>query len=111
MSLNRTKPVILQLDIGDKLTTISCGQIVVELIKFTAYQRLQIPYTYQWLKQVVNMKKINQVKDAKESYQSERHFRSASSALENLDFINKVSFIILTYSIVFALGTFKENIL
>ncbi|KAJ0173655.1 hypothetical protein K1T71_010804 [Dendrolimus kikuchii] len=85
----RTKAVILNLDIGDKLTAISCGHIVVELIKFIVYQRLQIPYTYQWLKQVVNKKKMCDNKDVKESFQSERHFRSASSALENLDFILK----------------------
>ncbi|XP_072929928.1 uncharacterized protein [Epargyreus clarus] len=81
------KPMTIDLNIGDQLTTISCGHIVAELIKFIAYQRLQIPYTYQWLKQVINKKKESPEK--KDSFQSERHFRVASNALENLDFILK----------------------
>lgn len=77
----------IDLNIGDQLTSISCGHIVVEIIKFLAYQRLQIPYTYQWLKQIVTKKKA--CENVKESYQSERHFRVASTALDNLDFIIK----------------------
>lgn len=87
-SCNNSKQIAVDLHIGDQLTSISCGHIVVELIKFIAYQRLQIPYTYQWLKQVINKKKESP--DKKESFQSERHFRVASTALENLDFILKV---------------------
>lgn len=85
-----TKRVAIKIDmnIGDQLTYISCGHIVVEIIKFIAYQRLQIPYTYQWLKQIVNKRKSFENK--KESYQSERHFHVASTALSNLDFIIKV---------------------
>ncbi|XP_014372038.2 uncharacterized protein LOC106721588 [Papilio machaon] len=83
----KSMPVIIKLDIGDQLTSISCGHIVVELIKFIAYQRLQIPYSYQWLKQVVNKKR--QCIEAKDTFQSEKHFHVASSALENLDFIIK----------------------
>lgn len=78
----------IDLNIGDQLTSISCGHIVVEIIKFLAYQRLQIPYTYQWLKQIVTKRKA--CENVKESYQSERHFRVASTALDNLDFIIKV---------------------
>lgn len=95
LRMNRTnKPIVVNLGIGDQLTSISCGHIVVELIKFIAYQRLQIPYTYQWLKQVVNKKKACENEDVKDSFQSERHFRAASTALENLDFILKVCFIL-----------------
>lgn len=83
------KPIILNLEIGDQLTTISCGHVLVELIKFIAYQRLQIPYSYQWLKHVVTKKKLCEDEEVKESFQSERHFRAASTALENLDFILK----------------------
>ncbi|KAJ8713988.1 hypothetical protein PYW08_007608 [Mythimna loreyi] len=86
------KPVILNLDIGDQLTTISCGHVMVELIKFIAYQKRQIPYPYQWLKQVVTKKKSCENREGehvKDSFQSERHFRVASTALENLDFILK----------------------
>ncbi|XP_041969582.1 uncharacterized protein LOC121726334 [Aricia agestis] len=78
----------VDLNIGDQLTTISCGHIVNEMIKFIAYQRLQIPYTYQWLKQLVNKRKDSDCK-IKESLQSERHFHVASTALSNLDFILK----------------------
>lgn len=87
-----SNPVILNLNIGDRLTSISCGHIVVELVKFIAYQRQQIPYAYPWLKQVVNKKKSkdDDDNDYKESFQSERHFHVASTALENLDFILKV---------------------
>ncbi|KAL4720029.1 hypothetical protein ACJJTC_009271 [Scirpophaga incertulas] len=85
----KSKPVIINLNIGDQLTTISCGHVVVELIKFLVYQRLQIPYTYQWLKQIVTKKKIQDHDERKESFQSERHFRIASAALDNLDFILK----------------------
>lgn len=87
------KPIILNLDIGDQLTTISCGHVMVELIKFIAYQRLQIPYSYQWLKHVINKKKSSEDQDVKDSFQSERHFRVASTALENLDFILKVTLV------------------
>ncbi|XP_059053432.1 uncharacterized protein LOC131847798 [Achroia grisella] len=83
------KPVIVNLNIGDQLTSISCGHIVVEIIKFLVYQRLQIPYTYQWLKQVVTMKKNCENEDHKESFQSERHYHIASTTLENLDYILK----------------------
>ncbi|CAG9789276.1 unnamed protein product [Diatraea saccharalis] len=94
MSANRNKlsPLIINLNIGDQLTSISCGHVVVELIKFLVYQRLQIPYTYQWLKQVVTKKKMCANEEKKDSFQSERHFRVASTALENLDFILKVLF-------------------
>lgn len=85
---NNLKPMIIDLNISDQLTSISCGHVVVELIKFIAYQRLQIPYKYQWLKQVVNKKK--ECLEKKDSLHSERHFRVASTALENLDFILKV---------------------
>lgn len=81
------KPITINLEIGDQLTSISCGHVIVELIKFIAYQRLQIPYTYQWLKQVVNKKKDTE--DVKDTFQSERYFSIASTALENLDFILK----------------------
>lgn len=84
------RPIMVNLEIGDQLTSISCGHVMVELIKFIAYQRLQIPYSYQWLKQVVNRKKLCEEESLKESFQSERHFRAASTALENLDFILKV---------------------
>ncbi|CAD0203876.1 unnamed protein product [Chrysodeixis includens] len=82
-------PIMVNLEIGDQLTSISCGHVMVELIKFIAYQRLQIPYSYQWLKQVVTKKKQCEEEPLKESFQSERHFRAASTALENLDFILK----------------------
>ncbi|XP_068618986.1 uncharacterized protein [Battus philenor] len=84
---NSNTPIMINLTVGDQLTTISCGHIVVELLKFVAYQRLQIPYTYQWLKQVVSKKKSNQ--DKKDTFQSERHFLTASTALDNLDFLIK----------------------
>lgn len=89
MSSNFLTPIILNLNIGDQLTSTSCGHIVVELLKFIVYQRLQIPYTYQWLKQVVTKKKLHQ--DKKDTFQSERHFCTASTALENLDYMIKVS--------------------
>ncbi|CAK1583612.1 unnamed protein product [Parnassius mnemosyne] len=85
--MNSLSPVLIDLNIGDQLTSVSCGHIVVELLKFLAYQRLQIPYTYQWLKQVVNKKKM--CEDKKDTFQSERHFRIASNALDNLDFMIK----------------------
>lgn len=81
--------VTLNINIGDQLTSISCGHVVIELIKFIAYQRLQIPYTYQWLKQVITKRKECK-NDIKENFNSERHFHTASTALENLDFILKV---------------------
>lgn len=92
-SASVSKPVMIDLNIGDQLTSISCGHIVVELVKFIAYQRQQIPYTYSWLKQVINKKKLSDVSDehVKQSFQSERQFRIASTALENLDFILKVT--------------------
>lgn len=80
---------MIDLDIGHQLTTISCGHIVVELIKFIAYQRQQIP-PYPWLKQIVTKKIASYDENVKESFQSEKHFRIASTALENLDFILKV---------------------
>lgn len=85
-----TKPIIINLNIGDQLTSISCGHVVAEFIKFIAYQRLQIPYSYQWLKQVVNNRKTSEEEKRNGSLQSERHFRIASTSLENLDFIVKV---------------------
>lgn len=84
------KPIVVDLEIGDQLTAISCGHIIVELIKFISYQRLQIPYTYQWLKQVVNKKRARICDELKDSFQSQMHFRTVSTALENLDFILKV---------------------
>ncbi|XP_013183312.2 uncharacterized protein LOC106129327 [Amyelois transitella] len=89
MSSCKVKPIIVNLNIGDQLTLISCGHVIVELIKFIAYQRLQIPYTYQWLKQIVNKKKMCEDQDKKDSFQSERHFLTASTALDNLDYILK----------------------
>ncbi|XP_047512218.1 uncharacterized protein LOC125054395 isoform X2 [Pieris napi] len=82
-----TQNIVFNINIGDQLTSISCGHVIVELIKFLAYQRLQIPYTYQWLKQMVNKKKDNE--NEKDTYQSERHFHIASTALNNLDFVLK----------------------
>ncbi|XP_023940392.1 uncharacterized protein LOC112047493 [Bicyclus anynana] len=84
---NSKNNININLNIGDQLTSISCGHIVVELIKFIAYQRLQIPYTYQWLKEVVNKRKS--CEDVREGHLSERHFFVASTALNNLDFIIK----------------------
>ncbi|CAG4957761.1 unnamed protein product [Colias eurytheme] len=87
LKLSEKKTISIDINIGDQLTTISCGHILVELIKFIAYQRLQIPYTYQWLKQLITKKKG--MEDKKESYKSERHFHIASTALDNLDFVLK----------------------
>lgn len=92
--MNSSKPIFIDISIGDQLTSISCGHVVVELIKFLAYQRQQIPYVYPWLKQIVSNRKENYDEDVKESFQSERHFRVTTTALENLDFILKVC---LTY--------------
>ncbi|KAG6449932.1 hypothetical protein O3G_MSEX006353 [Manduca sexta] len=89
MNSSDRKPVLVNLNIGDQLTSTSCGHVVVELIKFIVYQRLQIPYSYQWLKQVINKKKESINLDQKESFQSERHFHVASTALANLDFTLK----------------------
>ncbi|KAM3962475.1 uncharacterized protein ACR2FA_003378 [Aphomia sociella] len=83
------QPIVVDLNIGDQLTSISCGHVVVEIIKFIVYQRLQIPYTYQWLKQVITKKKMSDSEHEKESFQSERHYHIASTALDNLDFILK----------------------
>lgn len=83
-----SQKLVIDMNIGDQLTTISCGHVVVELIKFLAYQRLQIPYTYQWLKQVINKKKDSE--NEKDTFKSERHFHTASTALNNLDFVLKV---------------------
>ncbi|KAI5643195.1 mad1 and cdc20-bound-Mad2 binding domain-containing protein [Phthorimaea operculella] len=88
MNSSAAKPIMIDLNIGDQLTSISCGHIVVEFVKFIAYQRLQIPYSYQWLKQMVNKRKTSDEK-RNESLVAERHFRVASTALENLDFIIK----------------------
>lgn len=79
----------INLNIVDQLTLNSCGHVVVEIIKFIVYQRLQIPYSYPWLKQLINSRLEQENK--KESYQSERHFHVASTALKSLDFILKVS--------------------
>ncbi|CAG9134022.1 unnamed protein product [Plutella xylostella] len=79
------KEVNIALNVGDQLTSTSCGHVVVELIKFIAYQRLQIPYTYQWLKQIVNKKILSEDCSVKGNLQSERHFRIVSTALHNLD--------------------------
>lgn len=80
----------IDLCIGDQLTSVSCGHIIVELVKFIVYQRLQIPYTYQWLKHLINNKKSCHNEEINECFQSQKHFRIASLALENLDFIFKV---------------------
>ncbi|CAK1553922.1 unnamed protein product [Leptosia nina] len=90
MSPKTTRKANISIDftnLGDGLTSISCGHIVVELIKFLVYQRTQIPYTYPWLKQLINSKKNSE--SEKDSYQSERHFFVASTALSNLDFVIK----------------------
>lgn len=84
------KEVNIALNVGDQLTSTSCGHVVVELIKFIAYQRLQIPYTYQWLKQIVNKKILSEDCNVKGNLQSERHFRIVSTALHNLDSMLKV---------------------
>lgn len=84
------KHLKLEINIGDQLTTISCGHVVAELIKFIAYQRLQIPYTYPWLKQLITKRKELDHENRKESFQSEKHFRTAETALKNLDLILKV---------------------
>ncbi|XP_049877535.1 uncharacterized protein LOC126374839 [Pectinophora gossypiella] len=89
MSCSSLKPITIDLNIGDQLTSISCGHVVVEFIKFIAYQRLQIPYSYQWLKQIVNKRKMSEDDNRTEGLQSERHYRITSTALENLDFILK----------------------
>ncbi|XP_037876319.1 uncharacterized protein LOC101742634 isoform X2 [Bombyx mori] len=83
------KHLKLEINIGDQLTTISCGHVVAELIKFIAYQRLQIPYTYPWLKQLITKRKELDHENRKESFQSEKHFRTAETALKNLDLILK----------------------
>lgn len=85
-----TKPIMLNLNIGDQLTSTSCGHVVVEFIKFIVYQRLQIPYSYQWLKQVINKRNACEEENRNDNLQSETHFRTASTSLENLDFILKV---------------------
>ncbi|XP_026760541.2 uncharacterized protein LOC113519615 [Galleria mellonella] len=83
------KPIVVDLNIGDQLTSVSCGHVVVEIIKFIVYQRLQIPYTYQWLKHVVTKKRNCENDDLKGSFQSEKHYHVASTALDNLDYILK----------------------
>lgn len=107
MTSCKIKPIVVDLNIGDQLTLISCGHVVVELIKFIAFQRLQIPYTYQWLKQIVNKKKMCENRDKKESFQSERHFHIASTALDNLDFILKVC--IIKYNCVYICSLEDES--
>lgn len=83
-----SKYIKLDINIGDQLTSVSCGHMVVELVKFLLYQRLQIPYSYQWLKYLINQKKACG-DDKFESFQSSIHFKAASSTLESLDFTIK----------------------
>lgn len=90
MNSKMSKCINLDINIGDQLTPVSCGHMIVELIKFLLYQRLQIPYNYQRLKYLINCKNTRSDKGIRESFQSQDHFRTASLALENIDFVTKV---------------------
>lgn len=95
MNASTKRSVKINLNIGDQLTAVSCGHTLVELIKFILHRRLQFPYSYQWLKHLVNQKKSRTEENCVRSYKSERYYNIASTALENLDFVIKVSHVLL----------------
>lgn len=79
----------VSVNIQDILTSKTCAHIIIEIIKYLAYQKLQIPHTYDVLKYLVQKKrdfdKANP--NQNENMQSKNHFRVASSAVDVLDAI------------------------
>lgn len=90
------KNVHINVPVESALTQKCCAHAVVEIIKLLAYQRYQIPYIYDHLSLVVEKKreKEKHTVDGVESLASKKYFCTASTALDGLETIFKVSDII-----------------
>ncbi|KAB0804542.1 hypothetical protein PPYR_01512 [Photinus pyralis] len=66
------------------LTPLTCASLVNEVLKCLLYQKSQIPYPYNWMKNVVKKKRSNpDVKNT--NLQAERHYHSVCSAYDSLE--------------------------
>lgn len=79
----------VNVNIQDILTPKTCAHIIIEIIKYLSYQKLQIPHAYDVLKYLVQNKRDfdNANPNQNENMQSKNHFRVASSAVDALDAI------------------------
>ncbi|XP_077299766.1 uncharacterized protein LOC143920700 [Arctopsyche grandis] len=88
---NGVNKLSVNVDISSVLTAKTCAAIVVEVIKFIAFQKFQIPYNFEHLKYVVEKKraKNKDFTDVNESWQSQHYFRTTSAALDALETLIK----------------------
>lgn len=83
----------LNVEISDiVLTPFTCASLVNEILKGLLYKKSQIPYPYNWLKNIVN-KKRDQVnigeKTGPTNFKLENHFRVVSNAYDTLENLMK----------------------
>lgn len=93
---NNLNKLNVKVDINSVLTSKTCAAIVVEVVKFVAFQKFQIPYNFEHLKYVVEKKraKNKDFTDVNDSWQSQHYFRTTSSALDALETLFKVKLIL-----------------
>ncbi|XP_072388688.1 uncharacterized protein [Diabrotica undecimpunctata] len=69
------------------LTPFACASIVNEVLKGVLYQKCQIPYPYNWMKNIVTKKreKSDIEINGRTNFKAEHHFRSVSKAFDVLE--------------------------
>lgn len=69
------------------LTPLTCASIIAEILKCAVYQKSQIPYHYNMLKQKVNWVRNSENPKELARLAVERYFRTVSTAYDNLESI------------------------
>lgn len=86
-------PMCINVDITENIfTPFACASVVNEFIKSLVYQKSQIPYPYNWLKNVVNRKRKSAEGEERKkpvNLNIDRHYRIVSTAYDNLEEIMK----------------------
>ncbi|XP_046401489.1 MAD2L1-binding protein-like [Ischnura elegans] len=81
---------LVDIKFEENLTWVACSKIVIEIIKYLAYQKQQIPYPFEQLKLLVNKKKTDVgggVNTTNKSLSSARYHSKAAEAVETLESI------------------------
>ncbi|XP_071453772.1 MAD2L1-binding protein [Hetaerina americana] len=78
---------LVDIKFEENLTWISCSKIVIEIIKYLAYQKQQIPYPFDQLKLLIKKKKIDETGAGNAINKPGKYHNKATVAVETLESI------------------------
>lgn len=108
---NEDSRFVVNVEISDiVLTPLICASLVNEILKGLIYQKSQIPYPYNWLKNIVDKKRKredNHNTEGSRNFKLVNHFRIVSNVYDTLE--NVMTAIVKEFSE--SLETIKEVII